>query len=110
MVKRFTPDIERQQHYRELYEQYVASRLGTPDARTDGESPDEARAQETSVTPPNRILPAITWLPGDPGEGDYFGRSEWANERQAMLSSWKRESRARRALSHPLDETAPLAA
>lgn len=102
-------DVERQNTYRELYEAYVASRMDVPDRPTQKESTDVASAAKTSTSPRSLILPVVAWLPGDPGGGDYFGRPEWAVERQVVLSAWKRERRARRALDVPLDVEAPLA-
>jgi REP-associated tyrosine transposase len=108
---------ERQQQYRELYEEYVATRVSSPNSpekhlKADPRSAVRAKGASESASDqePKQRSKTNRWIPGDAGEGDFFGQTEWVEERRASISAWKRERVTRRRADDPSDEEALLAA
>jgi putative transposase len=86
---------ERQEQYREMYEAYVASRLGDRGAQAENTSPErmsegESGTEASKTKRNDGIACGTRWLPGNAGEGDFFGRVEWVSERQSALRAWRR--------------------
>jgi putative transposase len=87
---------ERQEHYRALYEEYVADRLGL--------------RHDDAVDRPRMLPRPVEWIPGDPGEGDFFGMPAWTQAGRERLSAWRRSLRTRRGRNHRLKRGHELAA
>lgn len=101
---------ERQECYRELYEAYVASRLGARDCDTNGETEAAALAPPAPTSGANAPSRRLAWLPGNPGEGDFFGSDEWRLERQAALRRRRRKRECEARLGGASEEQEVLAA
>ena len=102
--------VERQECYRELYEAYVASRKGEWDGDVGSEVEAPGPSTPSPTSDPRPSSERIAWLPGNPGEGDFFGRDDWMNERQASLRSRRQKREAESCLGSALDATKALAA